>query len=305
MADTQLATRPDTAIESVLIQGDLSKLTPEQRVKYYLSVCESVGLNPLTKPFQYITLNGKLVLYALKDCTDQLRANKNVSITKLEKERQDDLYIVTAYAQLANGRMDSSTGAVCLTNKRGDDLANALMKAETKAKRRVTLSICGLGMLDETEVETIPNAQPVTITIEQPTGETTTPAPASKAQEQTKALEQPALRFAPDVLKEKIAGGVIKNASKTIEATKTGLIATVLETALSFTTDPKASRKQLLVFLVGKDSLRDLDAPTLVTLYNWLAPNKDTGGEWRADPMAEREAIAAFNACQPAQESLL
>ena len=34
-------------------------------------------------------------------------------------------------------------------------LANAIMKAETKAKRRVTLSICGLGMLDETELETI------------------------------------------------------------------------------------------------------------------------------------------------------
>jgi hypothetical protein len=33
------------------------------------------------------------------------------------------------------------------------------MKAVTKAKRRVTLSICGLGMLDETEVETIPNVQ--------------------------------------------------------------------------------------------------------------------------------------------------
>jgi hypothetical protein len=29
------------------------------------------------------------------------------------------------------------------------------MKAETKAKRRVTLSICGLGFLDETEVETL------------------------------------------------------------------------------------------------------------------------------------------------------
>ena len=36
-----------------------------------------------------------------------------------------------------------------------------MMKAETKAKRRVTLSICGLGMLDETEVETIPHAYPV------------------------------------------------------------------------------------------------------------------------------------------------
>ncbi|BEJ60493.1 hypothetical protein B10172_05150 [Campylobacter jejuni] len=29
------------------------------------------------------------------------------------------------------------------------------MKAITKAKRRVTLSICGLGMLDESELETI------------------------------------------------------------------------------------------------------------------------------------------------------
>jgi hypothetical protein len=38
-------------------------------------------------------------------------------------------------------------------------LANALMKAETKAKRRATLSICGLGMLDETEVEDIQGAQ--------------------------------------------------------------------------------------------------------------------------------------------------
>jgi hypothetical protein len=33
------------------------------------------------------------------------------------------------------------------------------MKATTKAKRRATLSICGLGWLDETEVETIPHAR--------------------------------------------------------------------------------------------------------------------------------------------------
>ena len=47
----------------------------------------------------------------------------------------------------------------------GEALANAYMKAETKAKRRVTLSICGLGMLDETEVETIPDAKQVTDTV--------------------------------------------------------------------------------------------------------------------------------------------
>src|SRR5690606_14334225 len=44
-----------------------------------------------------------------------------------------------------------------------DELANALMKAETKAKRRATLSICGLGMMDESEIETVEGAQPVVI----------------------------------------------------------------------------------------------------------------------------------------------
>ena len=36
-------------------------------------------------------------------------------------------------------------------------LGNALSKAVTKAKRRATLSICGLGMLDETEIASIPD----------------------------------------------------------------------------------------------------------------------------------------------------
>jgi hypothetical protein len=44
-------------------------------------------------------------------------------------------------------------------NLKGDALANALMKPETKAKRRVTLSIAGLGWLDETELETIRDAR--------------------------------------------------------------------------------------------------------------------------------------------------
>jgi hypothetical protein len=35
------------------------------------------------------------------------------------------------------------------------------MKAETKAKRRVTLSIAGLGWLDETELETMPQHPPI------------------------------------------------------------------------------------------------------------------------------------------------
>lgn len=142
------------SIESVLIQGDLSKLTPEQRVSYYNNVCESVGLNPLTKPFDYINLNGKLTLYAKRDATDQLRKIHQVSVTISQRERIEDIYVVTAKAT-SQGREDESTGAVNIAGLKGDALANALMKAETKAKRRVTLSICGLGILDETETDTI------------------------------------------------------------------------------------------------------------------------------------------------------
>ena len=61
------------AIEAALMDGDLSRLTAEEKLSHYQMVCKTVGLNPLTKPFQYITLNGKLQMYALKGATDQLR----------------------------------------------------------------------------------------------------------------------------------------------------------------------------------------------------------------------------------------
>jgi len=150
-------------LEQVIIGGDLGKLSPADRLRYYENVCRSLGLNPLTKPFEYITLNGKLTLYARRDCTDQLRNIHKVNIVSLFRERLDDVYVVTASAETASGRRDESIGAVSIAGLKGEALANAFMKAETKAKRRVTLSIVGLGFLDETEVETIPSAQATTV----------------------------------------------------------------------------------------------------------------------------------------------
>src|SRR5260221_10303665 len=147
-----------TSLEQVLIGGDLSKLTSADRVMYYKAVCESVGLNPLTKPFEYITLNGKLTLYARRDATDQLRQLHKVSIEIVAREVVEDCYVVTARATTPI-RQDESIGAVNIAGLKGDVRANAMMKSETKAKRRVTLSICGLGMLDETEVDSIPGAR--------------------------------------------------------------------------------------------------------------------------------------------------
>lgn len=151
-----------STIEQVVVNGDLSKLNAEQRVTYYRQVCNSLGLNPFTRPFDYITLNNKLTLYARKDAADQLRSKHGISIDKPDIRFEDEWIIVTVVAKDADGRTDSDIGVVKKTDMQGN-LGNALMKAVTKAKRRVTLSICGLGMLDETEIETIPNARPVVV----------------------------------------------------------------------------------------------------------------------------------------------
>src|SRR3972149_5562822 len=152
-------------LEKVLAEGCGGRLSARERVEYYDFLCRSIGLNPLTRPFEYIIIQGKLTLYARKDATEQIRRNNGISITKVEKEWNTDkgLYIVTAYAIDQVGRTDASTGVVFVKNMTGKDLANGLMTAETKAKRRVTLSIAGLGFLDETEVETVTGAKIVRI----------------------------------------------------------------------------------------------------------------------------------------------
>jgi len=48
-------------VEAVIARGDLTKLTQRERAKYYVRVCQSVGLNPYTRPFEYLMLEGKLV----------------------------------------------------------------------------------------------------------------------------------------------------------------------------------------------------------------------------------------------------
>lgn len=153
-------------MHDVMVKGDLEKLSPDQRAAYYAATCQSIGLNPFTKPFEFIKLNGKLVLYAQKGATDQLRGIHKISISKPDIQFQDGLVVVTVTGRDQSGREDTELGVVTLGNLQGDARANAIMKAVTKAKRRLTLSMCGLGMLDETETETIPNARRVSVDVE-------------------------------------------------------------------------------------------------------------------------------------------
>lgn len=144
------------AVESALVQNDLSKLSTQERLTYYKQVCESVGLNHLTNPFAYITLNGKLTLYAKKDATEQLRKIHGVSTQIISITIQNDFVDVHIKGKDKTGREDEEFASIFIKGVAGEALANAKMRAITKAKRRVTLSLCGLGILDESEIESIP-----------------------------------------------------------------------------------------------------------------------------------------------------
>lgn len=150
------------AVEAALIEGNLTPLSVPHRIAYYKAVCQSVGLNPLTQPFGYIVLNGKLQLYTLKTCTEQLRALRGISVESLEMDSPEaDLLRATVTVTDKTGRRDKSTGVVSLAGLRGVDRANAYMKCETKGKRRATLSISGMGYLDESELDGVPHARVV------------------------------------------------------------------------------------------------------------------------------------------------
>jgi len=167
----------DPAIqESIVLRGDLSGLNEQQKKNYYLFRCRQVGLDPAAKPFDLLKLNGKEVLYANAGATQQLCAIHRLSTQITHRERIDDIYIVSVRVTAADGRVSENQGAVSVGSARGDALANAILKATTKAIRRAVLAHCGLGMLDETEVETIPGAVRV--------------APMVETQE-VQAIEQP------------------------------------------------------------------------------------------------------------------
>ena len=173
MADIAHIESSGIALEQVVIGGDLAKLQPSERMEYYANVCKSVGLNPLTRPFEYIRLNGKLTLYARRDACDQLRRIYGVELKIVDRKITEGVAIAHVMAKDKTGRSDEDIGAVSAKGLAGDALANALMKCVTKAKRRVTLSICGLGWLDETEIETIPDA--VAVGDDSPAAEEKTP----------------------------------------------------------------------------------------------------------------------------------
>ena len=142
-------------------KGDPRGMSAEERAGYVATLCRALRLNPLTRPAQFINLSGKEVLYLTRTATDQLAAMHSLNRRTIDGPKVVDICgtkvgVCTVEVSLPSGRSETATATLPAA-----DFVNLYMKLETKAKRRATLSILGLGVLTEEETETIPGARRV------------------------------------------------------------------------------------------------------------------------------------------------
>ena len=162
----QFGNNKSQELEKIILNSDLSSLSGEQRVNFYYQVCDQYGLDPFTRPFEFIKMNGKLVLYATKSCASALQELKSISVEIVKQEAFQDVWIVSvrgtrADEKAADGRVIAeNVGITPIKGLSGDQLSNSIMKAVTKAQRRLILQMCGLGSTDETELQSIANVSP-------------------------------------------------------------------------------------------------------------------------------------------------
>lgn len=117
-------------IDSIVLRGDLSGLGPGERTRFYVQMCEGLGLNPHAQPFAFLRLNGKEVLYATRGATDQLAAMHRVNRKIIDGPKVVDvagtkLVYAVCEASLPNGRVETATATVPVS-----DPLNMLMKCE-------------------------------------------------------------------------------------------------------------------------------------------------------------------------------
>lgn len=160
----------DEVLLSLVTTNNWKDLSPAHRLAGMKAKCQALGIDPMTGPFEFIEFKtGTVTLYPTKSCTDQLRMKHGVTVRITESGWDADakLYFAKAIATDRNGRQDEDEAWL---DAGGMTPANARMKVITKVKRRVTLSICGLGAIADIADEFDDSSTGVRIHANQATG---------------------------------------------------------------------------------------------------------------------------------------
>ena len=178
---------------------DLDQLSEAEQLEYVETACEHLGV---PSELGLVSLGfmdsgdgkRKKVLYVHKGATDIVRDHRGINVESMIPLAANKEYVgFTATGKDSKGRQEVAVGAVSISGLTGVAVANAVMTAQTKASRRLTLIYAGGGFFDETEVsETTRNiansasslstvaAQPSTTPSAAPGKDITEPIPASE-----------------------------------------------------------------------------------------------------------------------------
>jgi hypothetical protein len=135
-------------------QGSIHHLDDSMKRALIVKLGNALGLNQYTMPFRiYRDIRGAEFLYATKECCAQLRHLNGISILSLEERIDGDFAICKVSGMNKHGRVSYEIGSVNIAILDGQDKSNGQMWAVTKAKRRLTLDLSGLGVLADVEVK--------------------------------------------------------------------------------------------------------------------------------------------------------
>lgn len=138
---------------------DIEHLDENQKATYYRDACNFLGIPANLNLLAYIEMvvgdSGRhLVLYAKKGATDLIRQNRGISTISLEaiKDLVPGQVCFIAVGKDVTGREERAVGTADIDGMRGKALSDAIMIAQTRATRRMTLQFVGGGILDESEI---------------------------------------------------------------------------------------------------------------------------------------------------------
>jgi len=168
-------------------------MNEEQRQQYVRNVCEHMGVPPELNLVMLTYLDEqdgprRLVAYAKRGATEIIRNNRNINVTELTSKEIGGSIVFTATGKDNNGRQEMSTGSRYIKDLEGRQLDDAIMTAQTRAVRRMTLQFVGAGVLDESEVNP---SQPVAL-------KNTNPSPIAP-QPAVKANDEPGKDITPEI----------------------------------------------------------------------------------------------------------
>lgn len=139
------------------LTGDLERLTSQEREAYLLAACEFLQVPSELGQVELTFMDSgdgkrQLVLYVKRGATDIIRDRRKINVDSMVQTNGEGYvgWVVTGHDSA--GRQEIAVGAVSTKGLSGKAIADAVMTAQTKGCRRLTLQFAGGGFLDELEV---------------------------------------------------------------------------------------------------------------------------------------------------------